>query len=269
MEPIGHDGRTTSTCIKEHRWEQRSHPTPSKTSGEGSFEELLTGLNDAGKHPEPDEGDRPHSPSELALERRKRAAAASAPERRSEPTTGPPMASVLAEAHAQPTALSAQKPYMSPPRAPHLRQITRPLKITPLSSLTGSRATRNRVLDVLALVVDVAPDVVRRPKMPEQRDLRIVDPSTRRRVQLTVFVDAASFTPSVGTPALFRNVTTHEWNGGSLKAYPRDCEGTQWFFPNPAWVEGYDAAELRGWWLRCLAEEQEEQDRKNGQEQGA
>ena len=121
-----------------------------------------------------------------------------------------------------------------------LKEITRPLKISPLAKVTGPRTVRNRIHDVLAVVCSVDDQVVNRQGYPMQRNMRITDPSTTKQVQLTVFVDAATFCPAVGTVALFRSVTTHEWNGGSLKAYPRDCAGTRWFFPEPGSTEGVD-----------------------------
>jgi len=135
------------------------------------------------------------------------------------------------------------------------RLITRPLKLTPLSKLIGPKATRNRVHDVFAIICSVEQNVVKRKDLPPQRDLRIMDTSSLKKVQLTVFVDAENFNPPVGTVALFRSVTTHEWNGGSLKAYPRDCAGRKWFIPHPGKVEGCDADALRAHWLQSLAEE--------------
>ena len=81
-----------------------------------------------------------------------------------------------------------------------------------------------------------------------------MDPSTSKKVQLTVFVDAEEFLPKVGTVALFRSVTTHEWDGGSLKAYPRDCKGKEWYVPWPWGVEGCDVRAMKHWWeARALA----------------
>ena len=139
--------------------------------------------------------------------------------------------------------------------------ISRPVSLTPLAAITGPPHTvlRNRIVDVLAVIAQVSPEVVTRTHLthldlPPSRNLRIVDPSTAKKVQLTVFVDAERFTPEVGTVALFRSVTTHEWDGGSLKAYPRDCRGKEWFLPGPWGVEGCDVRALKHWWeARALA----------------
>ena len=141
-------------------------------------------------------------------------------------------------------------------RASNVKPITRPLKLTALSSIIGPKASRNRVIDVVGVVCEVNPDIVRRANMPDQRDIRVMDTSTTKRVQLTVFVDAINFLPKMGTVALFRSVTTHEWNGGSLKAYPRDCEGRDWFLPGK--VDESAAEELRAWWLQNLTKEEVE-----------
>ena len=133
--------------------------------------------------------------------------------------------------------------------------IQRPLSLVSLSKITGPPHTlmRNRVVDVLAVIAEVSPDTIARNHrthldLPPSRNLRIMDPSTSKKVQLTVFVDAEEFTPKVGTVALFRSVTTHEWDGGSLKAYPRDCKGKEWFLPWPWNVEGCDVKAMKNWW---------------------
>ena len=139
--------------------------------------------------------------------------------------------------------------------------ITRPLTLVPLSQITGppSSVQRNKIVDVLAVIASVAPSVTQRAQrphldLPPSRDLRVVDPSTSKKVQLTVFVGAEDFVPAVGTVALFRSVTTHEWDGGSLKAYPRDCRGKEWFVPWPWAVEGCDVKAMKNWWeARALA----------------
>ena len=66
-------------------------------------------------------------------------------------------------------------------------------------------------------------------------------------------VEPKHFTPAVGTVALFRSVTSHEWDGGSLNAYPKLCEGKDWFVPNPVEIQGcevggYGVSEMREWW---------------------
>ncbi|MCJ1324782.1 hypothetical protein MMC10_001444 [Thelotrema lepadinum] len=141
------------------------------------------------------------------------------------------------------------------------QRIQRPLSLVSLIKITGppQSLTRNRIVDVLAVVAEVSPSIIARNHLthldlPPSRNLRIMDPSTSKKVQLTVFVDAEDFMPKVGTVALFRSVTTHEWDGGSLKAYPRDCKGKEWFLPWPWNVEGCDVKAMKHWWeARMLA----------------
>ena len=132
---------------------------------------------------------------------------------------------------------------------------SRPLKLSPLSNLIGPKVPRNRVHDIFAAIWSIEPNVVKRRGMPAQRHLRLIDSSMTKKVQLTVFVDAENFLPKVGTVALFKGVTTHEWDGGSLKAYPRDCAGRQWYIPNPVGIEGCDSKALRSLFLERWAEE--------------
>ena len=142
---------------------------------------------------------------------------------------------------------------------PALLPITRPLRFTPLAHLTGPHATRNRVLDVFAVVASVTSELVKCPGMPDgihyKRELRVTDPSTPKQVMLSVFVAPESFLPAVGTVALFRSVTTNRWDGGSLNAFGRDCAGREWFVPDPWGVEGCDVLGLRMWWVGKRVEE--------------
>ena len=90
--------------------------------------------------------------------------------------------------------------------------------------------------------------------------MRIVDPSTSKRVLVSVFVNPINFKPSVGTIALFRSLTTHEWDRGMLNAYPQQCEGKDWFIIDPIGVEGCDVPGLRNWWtLKCAETDNREQ----------
>ena len=249
LHSVGVDGRESHEYATERRSKADSRSnrlaSPKDPSSKGdSFSQLLEGLNDETGSDEPD--DRPPSPSEAALRRKRRNDQAKHPATSKE---GAP------EPVEQANQISATDLKPPPTSNPALRPITRPFKVMPLASLVGSRATRNRIVDVVGIIVDVSSSLTQRPKMPDQRDLRIMDPSTTKRVQLTVFVDAANFKPAIGTVALFRSVTTHEWNGGSLKAYPRDCEGKDWYFPNPE-LEGLEADEFRAWWLRIIEKEE-------------
>ena len=87
-----------------------------------------------------------------------------------------------------------------------------------------------------------------------------MDPSTDKRVLVSVFVDPASFVPEVGTVALFRSMTTHEWERGMLNVYPQHCGGRKWFVRDPVGVEGCDVMGLRDWWERKMEKEKGEGD---------
>lgn len=130
-----------------------------------------------------------------------------------------------------------------------LLAIKTPLRICTLDSLTGRNATRNKVHDVFAIVCSVQESVVKPPKnMPRKRDIRIMDPSTDKKVLVSVFVDPDNFKPTVGTVALFRNLTTHEWDSGMLNVYHDKCGGKAWFIKDPVEVEGCDVKVLKEWW---------------------
>lgn len=135
-----------------------------------------------------------------------------------------------------------------------LEAVRRPLNLVTLASVTGKNASRNKVCDVLAVVESVDPCTVKRDRMPLMRNIRIVDPSTDKIVILSVFTDAVNFLAHVGQVALFRSVTTHDWHGGHLCAYPSHCEGKNWYIPNPVGIEGCDVEGLRIFWVKRWSE---------------
>ena len=135
--------------------------------------------------------------------------------------------------------------------------IKRPLQLRTLESLTGQHATRNKVHDVFAVICSVDASVIKPPSMPPKRDMRIMDRSTDKKVLVSVFVDPAHFQPAVGTVALFRSLTTHEWDRGMLNVYPQQCAGKAWFVPDPVGVPGCDVEGLKEWWRRRLKTEME------------
>lgn len=135
-----------------------------------------------------------------------------------------------------------------------LVSIKRPLCIRSLQSVTGVHASRNKVFDFFAVICSIEAQVVKPPMMPLKRDMRIVDPSTNKRVLVSVFVNPVGFKPSVGTIALFRSLTTHEWDRGMLNAYPQQCEGKNWFIIDPIGIKGCDVPALRNWWKLKSAE---------------
>lgn len=130
------------------------------------------------------------------------------------------------------------------------------LPTTPLVALTGPNKRRNTHHDVLALIVSISPEVIKRTGMPPKRDLRIIDISTIKKVCLSVFADSENFYPDPGTVALFKNLTTHDYDGGSLNAYAKDCEGQNWFIPNPPGFENGEVAQLKDCWARLQFSEQ-------------
>jgi len=176
--------------------------------------------------------------------------------------SSPPKAPWLGRSQASPanrhsandchTAQTQIPPHLAPLSSKPLLPINRPLRLTSLAALTGPHATRNKVVDAFAVVASVTPTLVRcpgiRPGIHYKRELRIADPSTPKKVMLSVFVKPEEFLPEVGTVALFRSVTTNKWDGGSLNAFKRDCEGRKWFLESPEGVDGCDVAELRAWW---------------------
>ncbi|KAL8835429.1 MAG: hypothetical protein Q9205_002665 [Flavoplaca limonia] len=130
------------------------------------------------------------------------------------------------------------------------------LPTTPLVAVTGSNKRRNTRHDVLALIVSVSPDTVKRANMPSKRDFRIMDISTTKKVLLSVFVKAEDFHPQPGTVALFKHLTTHDYDGGSLNAYVKDCAGSDWFIPDPPGFENGEVAQLKDCWARLQYSEQ-------------
>jgi len=134
--------------------------------------------------------------------------------------------------------------------------IERFLNIKPLAAFRGYRR-RSDIYDVFVVIHSVGDSVIKRLRMPPKRDIRIVDPSTDKRVLLSVFVEPENFIPVVGTIALIRSVSTHEFEGGMLNIYPNHCEGKAWFLPNPVGIEGCDVEAMRLWWARMQAKETE------------
>ncbi len=185
-------------------------------------------------------------------------------------------------AHTQPLPPEPipQRNSLSQPPPP-LKPILRPLHLTPLSSLPTLPKKQNALLDILALITHTSPQTIKRPNMPLKRDIRLCDLSTPKRVSLSVFVDAETFLPEVGTVAVFRGVRNHRWDGGSLNAYPGDCEGFKWFLPVGGagegmamgmGVEGGKVVALREWWRKEKEKERVEEERqkaKQGKGDGA
>ena len=152
-----------------------------------------------------------------------------------------------------PTKIASALPPAPRTSTSRLAPIERPLNLIPLSRLKGY-TRRNVIYDVFVLIYPVDKHVTQRSRLlPAQRDLRVVDPSTEKKVCLSVFVEPEKFKPAVGTIALIRSVTTHEWDGGSIKIWPQRCEGEQWFLPDPVGITGCDVARTRDWWRKRQA----------------
>ncbi|KAI4288588.1 MAG: hypothetical protein L6R35_002146, partial [Caloplaca aegaea] len=129
------------------------------------------------------------------------------------------------------------------------------LPTTPLIALTGPNKQRNTKHDVLALITSVS-EIIKPAGMPPKRDLRLIDISTIKKVSLSVFANAEDFYPEPGTVALFKHLTTHDYDGGSLNAYAKDCENQEWFIPDPPGFENGEVAQLKDCWARLQFSEQ-------------
>ena len=113
-----------------------------------------------------------------------------------------------------------------------LQPIDRPLTIHPLINFAYI-FRMSPLVDVLAVVQWVDNKTFKRGSSLLTRHIRIVDQSTWKKVLLSVSVDAVNFTPAVGTIALFRNLRWCKFDGGSLVTDNSECEGKDWFIPNP------------------------------------
>ncbi len=137
-----------------------------------------------------------------------------------------------------------------------LQPIERPLRLSTLASVTGVNRSRNKVVDVLALVNSVDESTVKPTHLPLKRDIRITDSSTETKVIVSIFVDPIDCIPTVGDVVLFRNLVTHDWKQGALNAYPKYCDGKDWYIPDPERVEGR-GLQLKDRKARILATEEE------------
>ena len=108
-----------------------------------------------------------------------------------------------------------------------------PLQLSTLASITGPNASRNKQVNILAMVDYVSSSTVKPTTAPLKRDVRIVDPSTDRKVTLSVFIDPVNFIPKQYDIILFRDLTTHDFSGGNLNAYPKKCRGKEWYIIDP------------------------------------
>ena len=107
------------------------------------------------------------------------------------------------------------------------------LQMSTLASITGSKASRNKQVNILAMIDYVSSSTVKPTTAPLKRDVRIVDPSTDSKVTLSVFIDPVNFIPKQYDIILFRDLTTHDFSGGNLNAYPKKCRGKEWYIVDP------------------------------------
>ena len=114
------------------------------------------------------------------------------------------------------------------------------LQLSTLASITGTSASRNKQVNILAMIEYVSNSTVKPTTAPLKRDVRIVDPSTDRKVTLSVFIDPVKFTPKQYDIILFRDLTTHDFSGGNLNAYPKKCRGKDWCTVDPYHIKECD-----------------------------
>ena len=149
---------------------------------------------------------------------------------------------------------------------------SKPLKLTPLRAIPHLPFKQNWSVNVLAIVTAVTE--VEPSGIPPytQRRAWLADPSTRKRVQLTVFLDPGEFAPRVGGAVLLLGVKNHRFDGGSLKKYASDRPAggngeaplPRWWFEDPDDLDWCDAAGLRRWWgeQQKLEQQQQQQERQ-------
>jgi hypothetical protein len=114
---------------------------------------------------------------------------------------------------------------------------------------------RNYPVTVLAAISWISPTTISQPgsPFPPKRILKLHDPSISSRqvgVSLSVFIDAATFTPRHGTIALFTGVVMQMWGEEViLNAYPT-LRGRGWYVDDELALEeeGWDVKEMRKWW---------------------
>ncbi|TDZ17585.1 hypothetical protein Cob_v009431 [Colletotrichum orbiculare MAFF 240422] len=125
-----------------------------------------------------------------------------------------------------------------------------PLKLTSLRSIPNLPFKQNWSVNVLAVIASLS-DVEPSHMPPHtQRTARLADPTTKKQVILTVFLDAETFDPKVGSVVLLVGVKNHRFDGGCLKKYVSDrpMPGNRWWFEEPRQFEWCDVDGLKSWW---------------------
>ena len=114
---------------------------------------------------------------------------------------------------------------------------------------------RNYPVTILAVISWISPTILHQPgsPFPPKRTLKLHDPSITDRqvgVSISVFIDAATFTPRHGTVALFQGVVMQMWRDEViLNAYP-SLRGGKWYIEDGRELKemGYDVKGMRAWW---------------------
>lgn len=125
-----------------------------------------------------------------------------------------------------------------------------PLKLTTLRSIPLLPYAQNWTCNVLGIVASLSEVETSHLPPYKQRIARIADPSTAKRVHLTIFLSPENFTPKVGSVVLLVGVKNHRFDGGSLKKYASDAVPAQWWFENPIDLSWCDVSGLQEWWTQ-------------------
>ena len=143
------------------------------------------------------------------------------------------------------SSLSKSQP-IALPRDWHDKQS--PLKMTTLRSIPHLPYMQNWSCNILAIITSLSP--VEPSNLPpyKQRTARIADPSTSKRVHLTVFLDPDEFSPKIGSAVLLVGVKNHRFDGGSLKKYASDKKQGRWWFEEPWEMTWCDVKGIKAWW---------------------
>jgi hypothetical protein len=165
------------------------------------------------------------------------------PSRPNVPASKPPSSSTMPHAHSSATSKSQ---IVAMPRDWH--DLQTPLKLTTLRSIPLLPYAQNWTCNVLGIITSLS-DVETSHLPPyRQRIARIADPSTAKRVHLTVFLNPEEFSPKIGSAVLLVGVKNHRFDGGSLKKYASDTVPEQWWFENPQDLGWCDVQGLNDWW---------------------
>ena len=130
---------------------------------------------------------------------------------------------------------------------------TRPLRLTPLGSVPNLPYKQNWTVNVLCVVASlsaVEPSYLL--SSPQQRAARLADPSTGKRLLLTVFLEPETFSPRVGSVVLLLGLKNHRFDGGCLKKYASDRPrgDKRWWFEEPDELGWCDVRGLKEWWTK-------------------